>query len=290
MHMHNIYTQLRSPHAITIQNLSLKAQILINKASELGLLKQVKELKIIDSNLEWLLIQHKATGGSTHYIWHTQGDGKVRADHAANNGKIFAWDNPPETGNPGEDYNCRCWAEPYKEGKTEYVQQDLSYSMPDSQKWDTSDFLKHFYFGGSRLVTLPETGHLSGIIDYYFYHIYKDGAHTYDRINKQIIKSARNHSEGDLHHYFDNSYTEFENYFWVFGGGTVKGQFNGTLRKEGRMMYIKGNITTGTSEPLDTNILNILATDALGHYFDIVGTWKTTFHAEIVINPENSAH
>lgn len=50
---------------------------------------------------------------ATHYIWRTSGDDKVRPSHAANNGKIFAWDNPPETGHPGEDYNCRCRAEPY---------------------------------------------------------------------------------------------------------------------------------------------------------------------------------
>lgn len=45
---------------------------------------------------------------TTHYIWRTQGDDKVRASHAANDGKIFAWDNPPPTGHPGEDYGCRC--------------------------------------------------------------------------------------------------------------------------------------------------------------------------------------
>ena len=50
---------------------------------------------------------------TTHYIWRTQGDGKVRASHAANDGKIFAWDDPPPTGHPGEDYGCRCIAEPY---------------------------------------------------------------------------------------------------------------------------------------------------------------------------------
>jgi hypothetical protein len=46
------------------------------------------------------------------YIWRTAGDDKVRPSHAANEGKIFAWANPPDTGNPGEDYNCRCTAEP----------------------------------------------------------------------------------------------------------------------------------------------------------------------------------
>lgn len=47
------------------------------------------------------------------YIWRTQGDDKVRPSHAANEGKIFAWDNPPATGNPGDEYGCRCTAEPY---------------------------------------------------------------------------------------------------------------------------------------------------------------------------------
>ncbi len=50
---------------------------------------------------------------TTHYIWRTSGDEKVRPSHAANNGKIFAWKNPPATGHPGQDYNCRCWADPY---------------------------------------------------------------------------------------------------------------------------------------------------------------------------------
>ncbi|MES2984586.1 MAG: phage minor head protein [Pseudomonadota bacterium] len=45
------------------------------------------------------------------YIWHTQGDDKVRSAHAANDGKIFAWAHPPSTANPGEEPGCRCWAE-----------------------------------------------------------------------------------------------------------------------------------------------------------------------------------
>ena len=50
---------------------------------------------------------------TARYIWRTRGDGKVRPEHAANNGKIFSWDNPPSTGHPGEAYGCRCWAEAY---------------------------------------------------------------------------------------------------------------------------------------------------------------------------------
>ncbi len=54
-----------------------------------------------------------ASHTTTHYIWRTAGDDKVRPSHAANDGKIIAWDNPPATGNPGEDFNCRCKAEAY---------------------------------------------------------------------------------------------------------------------------------------------------------------------------------
>ncbi|MEE6207293.1 MAG: phage minor head protein [Alphaproteobacteria bacterium] len=49
-----------------------------------------------------------------YYIWRTKGDDKVRGAHAEREGKIFNRHVPPEGGNPGEDYNCRCWAEPYK--------------------------------------------------------------------------------------------------------------------------------------------------------------------------------
>ncbi len=46
------------------------------------------------------------------YIWHTQEDDRVRPTHAANDHGFFAWNLPPATGNPGDAYGCRCWAEP----------------------------------------------------------------------------------------------------------------------------------------------------------------------------------
>lgn len=49
-----------------------------------------------------------------YYIWRTVGDDKVRETHAERDGCIFSWDDAPEGGHPGEDYNCRCTAEPFK--------------------------------------------------------------------------------------------------------------------------------------------------------------------------------
>ena len=54
----------------------------------------------------------KQARSTTHYIWRTRNDGKVRSSHADREGQVFAWDDPPVGGHPGEDYNCRCRAEP----------------------------------------------------------------------------------------------------------------------------------------------------------------------------------
>lgn len=47
--------------------------------------------------------------GVKRYRWSTILDGRERATHRANNGRIFAWAKPPATtGHPGDDINCRC--------------------------------------------------------------------------------------------------------------------------------------------------------------------------------------
>lgn len=52
-------------------------------------------------------------GASERYIWRTAGDGKVRHEHALRDGRIYSWNDPPEGDeHPGDDHNCRCWAEP----------------------------------------------------------------------------------------------------------------------------------------------------------------------------------
>ena len=50
--------------------------------------------------------------GISKYEWQTSEDERVRDSHRELNGKIFSWDDPPEVGNPGEDFNCRCVAIP----------------------------------------------------------------------------------------------------------------------------------------------------------------------------------
>lgn len=49
--------------------------------------------------------------GSVEYVWRTSSDERVRESHKRNNGKTFRWDDPPETGHPGQDIMCRCIAQ-----------------------------------------------------------------------------------------------------------------------------------------------------------------------------------
>jgi len=54
--------------------------------------------------------------GVRRYFWRTSLDERVRASHRVKEGRIFRWDQPPaDTGHPGEDYQCRCYAEPVLE-------------------------------------------------------------------------------------------------------------------------------------------------------------------------------
>ena len=60
-------------------------------------------------------IRHQQSGFS-RYVWISAGDSRVREEHAANDGQIFAWSNPPAaTGHPGADILCRCQATPHVE-------------------------------------------------------------------------------------------------------------------------------------------------------------------------------
>lgn len=54
--------------------------------------------------------------GINRYRWRTSGDERVRESHLKKEGRIYSWDKPPaDTGHPGDDYQCRCQAEPVLE-------------------------------------------------------------------------------------------------------------------------------------------------------------------------------
>jgi SPP1 gp7 family putative phage head morphogenesis protein len=303
--MHDIFTKDRSLLAGKAKEICTEIQRLISASLDNELIEDAKELQLIENEI-FAILDNKVDKKTSHYIWRTQGDDKVRPSHAANEGKIFMWNKRPPTGHPGEDYGCRCWAEPYS--AKEFVNQIISSNTNENfDKWDTTDFAKHLYIGNGLTVNLADCGHLNGIINHYFYNIYREGANTYDRLNLQIITAARNLEEGNLYYNFDNSYKEFADYFWIFGGGTVEGFFDGDVEKDKNLIRINGKIhfnyideftdifslrekLRGTSNPEAAYLLERIVTDGFGNYFSITGFWQTNFSAQVKLDVSDSIY
>lgn len=56
--------------------------------------------------------ERQRSAGIDSYTWSTSLDERVRPEHAKLEGQVFTWDNPPEPGHPGDDFQCRCAAIP----------------------------------------------------------------------------------------------------------------------------------------------------------------------------------
>ena len=241
----------------------------------------------------------------TKYVWRTLGDDKVRSSHAANNGKLIDWDKPPEDiGHPGEDYNCRCIAEPYKPGATEYASQTqiLEVYADGTSKWPTYDYVYHAYFGGGRDVTLSETGNLEDVFNNY---MYDQG--TGERVKSQVIEAARIAGPGYFEYNFENSYS-FRDIIFALGSSTVRGKFSGVIREENGFMKIYGSVEyqfideftdpvdvrekvfNEDSNPNNVSAWWLRASDLLSRSYTIQGSWKTTFEAEASFNSDESQY
>lgn len=64
--------------------------------------------------------------GIERYVWVTQGDHKVRPEHAALHGEVFSWDHPSDEGHPGQAANCRCHAVPHPAGSSNILLADFT--------------------------------------------------------------------------------------------------------------------------------------------------------------------
>jgi hypothetical protein len=250
----------------------------------------------IDLTLKASLNEHP----TTHYIWRTRSDGKVRASHAANDGRIFAWDDPPPTGHPGEDYNCRCFAEPYTPEIDEFVSQAVTSIVDEGlYRWKWYDFVTHFYLGGGANIKLSHIGHLQAVIDVARTHVFKG-------VERQVISAARDILEGKLYDTFSNSYP-FDSVNDVHGRSTVHGYYHGRVRRVGAALYIEVDVeynftdiftdplgirelTTGRSNPAAVQAIGLLITDLGGTFFNIFDSWTTRLSAQIHLDANKSSH
>lgn len=224
----------------------------------------------------------------------------MRSTHAANTGKIFAWDNPPETGHPGEDYNCRCTAEPYTPEVNESFSQWVTSIVDEGlRRWAWYDFVLHYYFGSGAAVRLSDVGHLQDVINAAREHVFKG-------VERQIFKEARATISGSLSDTFENTY-RFYSVSFIHGRSTVEGRYNGTVSCTGNALYINAEVVYnfsdvftdpldireregGSSDPAAIQADELIDSEVGGQYYDILDSWTTRLSANIHIDPNKSGY
>ena len=168
---------------------------------------------------------------SGKYIWRTVGDEKVREGHAAFNGTIRDLADSPD---PGEEFNCRCWAEPLTCGKESIAQNVISLIKDDKYKWTWADYLAYFYVAQGVQVTLPDMGWLGAIID-------ECKKQVFIPVQEQVVALARQIGQGPLHYTTEKTY-EFEFVSYPIGGATVRTETNGTVIPYGECLIIDAEV------------------------------------------------
>ena len=264
--------------------------------SEQALIQKVKNLAF-SINMATEEIKHylkNADRPTTHYIWRTRGDGKVRSRHAKFNGKVFSWNNPPESGyHPGEDYGCRCWAEPFdpedNESRKEFSSHVVSGAASDSTSpWNTLDYTRHYRHGNGANVTLHETGQLQNVIDYASSYNQPKGGTIFERFARDIFTEARQKGAGSFYLSFNANY-DMRRIATSFRTVLVYGTANINITDRGKFLIVNADIEYSFydryTDPTDwrnhfddeDDEIN----DDYGTPYDITDTWIGTLTAMI---------
>lgn len=238
--------------------------------------------------------QQKRT--TTHYIWRTRQDGKVRSSHAINHGKIFAWDNPSSSGHPGEDYGCRCIAEPYTPQINETFEIDFRFVSDSSYKWTSEDFVFHYFFGRGKPVKLRETGHLKAVINRYKQIVIDDPK----RLPGQIAKLARLNLNGVFGNDFHRPY-DMQDVVFSLGSTTIGGHYSALCKEKNGVLTVQGRIdfyhhdmfedVTGIARAAENDILDFgenFGELPLSNRYEISDEWVASFSAEFLYDKNKS--
>lgn len=228
--------------------------------------------------IEWSIKQE--TFGEL-YVWRTRGDDNVRPAHAMNAGRLFNRNEPPSTGHPGSEYNCRCEAVSFISGQTEFANLQFDTSLASSfSRWTDIDFVRHYYFGNGRSVDLLEIGHLREIAEQYAWEY-----GVFRRLCNQIADAARRAQQGGFVYGFENVYN-FGAVEFSHGDSSVGGEFTGSVLRSGEMLHISGvakfEFSDIFEDPLDRGI------EPGGSPYAITGSWSASFLGEVFANAERS--
>lgn len=183
------------------------------------------------------------------YIWRTVEDQKVRKGHAEFNRTVRDWNDDPD---PGEEFNCRCWAEPVNCDKEFITQNIISDIKDDKDQWTWVDYLAYFYVGGGQGIELSDMGWLGSIIE-------ESETQVFIPVQEQVADLARQIEQGEIRYTTENIY-EFEDVSYPIGEATISSETIGTASINGKCLIIDAEVTytffDDFTDPLDIREAN----------------------------------
>jgi peptidoglycan hydrolase-like protein with peptidoglycan-binding domain len=166
------------------------------------------------------------------YIWRTVEDEKVRNSHAEFNRTVRDWNDEPD---PGEEFNCRCWAEPVSCDKEFITQNLISDIKDDKDQWTWADYLAYFYVGGGQGIELSNMGWLGPIIE-------ESKTQVFMPVQEQVADLARQIEQGEIRYTTENTY-EFEGVSYPIGDAVVSSETIGTVTINGKCIIIDAEVS-----------------------------------------------
>lgn len=125
-------------------------------------------------------------------------------------------------------------AEPFQPDTAEYVEITLSGVADTGPAWSSRDFVRHYFEGGGRGVTVRETGHLSSIVAQYI------GARR-KSLQDNIVAIAGERRLGSFSDGFSNTY-DMTQLVFSLGDTTIGGTFVGHVSESSGFLTISGDL------------------------------------------------
>lgn len=135
------------------------------------------------------------------------------------------------------DYGCRCRAEPFTPTGAEFFDITFRNVSDTGRAWTSADFVRHYFQGNNRTVTVRDTGHLTNIVARYRQIVIDNPK----RLPKQIADEARKNVGTTFTHEFYGPYPMTDIVFSI-GDTVIEGNFSGNNNYTQGFLEITGNI------------------------------------------------
>lgn len=194
--LHHKLDEIKSDEEINLDDFEHQIEELSHHALD----KISKTEDYLDSQLNHNLTKDRSLEeGFEAYIWKTQGDDKVRGEHAQLDGKVMVWGEGKE---PGEDFGCRCEAEP-----SDLTEQEVREVQEDYGDW-FQEFIDSDEIQTDTFTDLINNDEYEGYGGYYESGGISHANQFYDNSSGEWVQDSNGNHKYDLDDLVDHLYRE----------------------------------------------------------------------------------